>query len=661
MPELLTIHGRCPRCSQVLTVPAGKLQSVFRCARCQYRVLGAALMEEARASPPRLASERSGPVVRPFEEDPDDQHTRLHLPHQPPRSHSSSQRPPGPETREEVETVLPAQLVGDTPSIAPPAVPAQRHSMAPLRASAAPPLPSAAPLLHPAAPLQRFEHGQEADEQQTRLHVAGSFDAPKPAERPPPKHATLLGVAAPARLSRFGSEPEDPDDEATRFQLPDELAEAPRASEPSRGHTARNVPSVPPPPLPSAGAAALQRFDQAGDDADDQNTRLQVPINYEDNAAAQADLRSPVAPRFSLPTAEPLDLGPAERFGRSTLRFSGWIDDWLRERHAVLLVTLAAISAIIAPVFDVLLGSTQPLGAQPRATVIAANLALFFLWTLAFAWLGKLRNDAGVWDYRIAFTRITTGVRLALGDLTGFAGLPQPLRWRLTAELSGWLGIGGLAIASALTLTHLVWSWPAGTGLLFLWRLFSGSCIVLSVIATREAWDVAPGLSPTPDVTAPAVGLVPAVLDLSLPIGVPPSRTAAPLLQLLEVLSQWQPRVWPNQDSYVAVLERHLMRRMGWARVERERLLGQHRAEGVAHLMLDESLLIEVVRGFDLEIAERVTTKLRRYARIWRGKPALIVVFDATRAELINGKGAPLLEALHQSYPMLAVRMRTAA
>src|SRR4051812_9857934 len=96
MPELLTLHGRCPRCSQVLTVPAGQLQSVFRCARCQYRVLGSALLEEARLSPPRLASAR--PAVRPFDEDPDDQHTRLHL--------------PATEADEDAETALPAQRVG---------------------------------------------------------------------------------------------------------------------------------------------------------------------------------------------------------------------------------------------------------------------------------------------------------------------------------------------------------------------------------------------------------------------------------------------------------------------------------------------------------------------------------------------------------------------
>jgi hypothetical protein len=38
----------------------------------------------------------------------------------------------------------------------------------------------------------------------------------------------------------------------------------------------------------------------------------------------------------------------------------------------------------------------------------------------------------------------------------------------------------------------------------------------------------------------------------------------------------------------------------------------------------------------------------------------MIVIFDASRAELLNGEGTPLLESLHQSYPMLTVRMPSA-
>jgi hypothetical protein len=51
---------------------------------------------------------------------------------------------------------------------------------------------------------------------------------------------------------------------------------------------------------------------------------------------------------------------------------------------------------------------------------------------------------------------------------------------------------------------------------------------------------------------------------------------------------------------------------------------------------------------------------MRRHAKAWRGKPAMIVIFDASRAELLNGEGTPLLESLHQSYPMLTVRMPSA-
>jgi hypothetical protein len=418
---------------------------------------------------------------------------------------------------------------------------------------------------------------------------------------------------------------------------------------------------MPPPtpmPAPPPASAPLQRFEQSTEDVDEQNTRLHVPIAYEEEARLPAPaLRSPVAPRISLPASEPdALLGREQPFGSATLQLSRWIDDWVRERRAVLLVTLAALCSIIAPVFDVLLGSKHQ-----AASVIAANLALFFTWALAFAWLGKLRNDVGVWDPRVALTRIGTGLRLAAGDLTSFGALPQPLRWRVVAEVSLMIGLSGLLGASALTLSHLVLKWPEGTGLLFLWRLFSGSSIVLAVIARREASNVPVGLSPAPDVTAPAVSHFPALLDLSLPLSVPTASAATPLHQVLEVLSQWEAREWPNQDSYIAVLERHLLRRLTGARIDRDQPASTLRSEGTAHLIVDESLLIEVVRGFDQETAERVSSRMRRLAKVWRGKPAMIVVFDASRAELLNGRGTPLLEALHESYPMLAVRMPSAS
>jgi hypothetical protein len=126
---------------------------------------------------------------------------------------------------------------------------------------------------------------------------------------------------------------------------------------------------------------------------------------------------------------------------------------------------------------------------------------------------------------------------------------------------------------------------------------------------------------------------------------------------MLELLSQWPPREWPNEDSYRAALERHLMRHMGWARIERERWFGSERADGVAHLLMNESLLVEVARGFDASAADRISARMRSLAKVWRGKPAVIVIFDASRAALLGGPGTAALEALHQSYPMLAVRM----
>jgi hypothetical protein len=76
--------------------------------------------------------------------------------------------------------------------------------------------------------------------------------------------------------------------------------------------------------------------------------------------------------------------------------------------------------------------------------------------------------------------------------------------------------------------------------------------------------------------------------------------------------------------------------------------------------MVNENLLIEVVRGFDDAAADRISARMRRLARTWRGRPALVVIFDASRASVLQSNATPPLESLHQAYPMLTVRMASA-
>ncbi len=663
MPELLSVYGRCPRCSQLLAVAAGQLESVFRCARCQYRVPGAALVEEAQRSPPKLGLPNRS-VLRPFEESSDDQHTHLHLP-------GSSQ--------EEGEVALAAALVDGT--------------------SSAPPGP----------PLQRFEQViDDAEDQQTRLHVGGAFEGSglgPPARvssipssrRPGGRDATILGMPSAPQLPQLPQLPPAPQrtvppplqrvreevDEATRVHLGGEFPSRVSALDEVKDQTMIGVapaPAIPGRPVPARAMPLLQRFDQVAEDAEDQNTRLQVPISYEDesqderahgnlfqsrpafvaaavpgNVEALPQLRPKVAPPPPVFEEEPFPPRGLERFGRATLQISRWIDDWLHDQRGPLLVTLASVCGLIAPTLDSALGSSRQ-----AATVIAANLALFFLWTLLLGWSGTTRDDRGAWDYRVAMTRILTGLDLALEDLRQFGRLPKPLRWRLCAEISGAFGLFGLGLASALSLSQLVWGWPGGNGFPHWLRTFSTLAIVLSVMARRTAGNVPLGFSESTEVSAPAVAHFPAVVDLSLPLSVNPAHSSTILHQVLDVLSQWSPREWPNRDSYIAALERHLMREMGWARIEKDRWLGDERREGVAPLLVSEGLLIEVIRGFDPDSADRISARMKNLAKVWRGKPAIIVIFDASRAALLDSAGTPPLEALHQSYPMLTVRMPSA-
>src|SRR6185436_4522112 len=232
MPELLSVHGRCPRCSQVLNVPAGQLQNVFRCARCQYRAAAATLVEEARSSPPRLAS-NPGMALGAFDEDSDDLRTRVLL-------------PGGPD----IESELPLDAIwvpdGSTTSRPPPA---------------------------PA--LQRFDAGGEGEDQQTRLHVSGSLDL-APQQRPSPQPTA---AAQPRRSAQLAGRARD----ATLLGVPlPSVAQQPGA-----------LPLAAAAPRPAATPAAapdLTRFDRAGGDAEDQQTRLHLPDSFDSGARAPRPL-----------------------------------------------------------------------------------------------------------------------------------------------------------------------------------------------------------------------------------------------------------------------------------------------------------------------------------------------------------------------------------
>lgn len=452
-------------------------------------------------------------------------------------------------------------------------------------------------------------------------------------------------MAFPTRLT------EDSDDQATRLHLPEDLGASPTAARAQRPQGPQGARRGGP-----DGGVPLSRITEDPDDQ--QHTRLQVPISYEDDPA-EPDLRPLVAPRKSeLAWVDPEDVLSASSsgaFARGTLELSRWIDEWVQDRHAVLLSTLALLCAVVAPLLDAALGN-----ARRGATVIAANLVLFFLWTLAFAWFGKMRNDAGGWDHRVGLTRLFTTAKLALEDLGRFGSLPWPLKWRVVGELSSAIGLFGLGASSILTLTQLVWSFPAGDAALLVGRASSGMLVLLAVVASRQTANVPLGFVAAPEVAAPAVAHFPAVVDLTVPLSLSPSHAGTPVHQMLELLSQWPPREWPNKDSYRAALERHLMRHMGWARIEREHWLGPRRSDGIADFVINDSLLLEVMRGFDPEEGEKVSAKMRLLAKSWRGKPAMIVVFDASRSALIGSPGAAPLESLHQSYPMLTVRMPSA-
>ena len=73
----------------------------------------------------------------------------------------------------------------------------------------------------------------------------------------------------------------------------------------------------------------------------------------------------------------------------------------------------------------------------------------------------------------------------------------------------------GLAVASMLTISQLVWGWPGTGGGLLTGRVWGGALVAMSVIALRRAASVPVGMVAPQEIAAPAVARFPAVLDRS--------------------------------------------------------------------------------------------------------------------------------------------------
>jgi hypothetical protein len=337
-----------------------------------------------------------------------------------------------------------------------------------------------------------------------------------------------------------------------------------------------------------------------------------------------------------------------------TLQLSLALDERMHGRWRTALLVLAVGAGLSSPMFDYLTD-------DPASTLSLITTALSFLGFAAFvlAGLGKLRRDDGGWDLRVAGVRAQAAARRLVEDLQDLGRSPRYLKLHLSGELLVLIGLGGLMLAGLRSIVRLVLgaSDPASP-----LRFVSGLLLLGAVLSFRAGSRAAPKGAPGPvelGESIEAARKMPAIVDLSEPLPSSFIGDDTPLHRILFALSEWRAREWLDEVGYQAALERHLQRHLPGCRVERERWLGRERRAGIADIVVDDLVLIEVAHGFRQPSAERAIASLDAHARTWPNKPMLLAIFDASREAVLESGATALLVELHRRLPVVTARMPT--
>jgi hypothetical protein len=551
----------------------------------------------------------------------------------------------GPET-ERVECprchqrALAAELFDTETPLAAIAVPAGGEAGQTLVAIGSEPAPAAFEVVEPAA----------SDEPRTHLLL----DAQDVREEPP----TGVGLAQLAARAPAMENGAAPDEQRTQLMLGGAGRQLGGAGR-QLGGAGRHVDNQP----------THLMLGGAGRHADNQPTQLMLARAPREEAAAQS---APATPSH-VPVAsdearthlllQPVDVkeegstflarGPATlgRVAPRLLRFAVWVADLMHRRWLATFTVFAGVG-LGAPSMDYLLDEQ---GAA--LSLVASSVVCFCMSVFGAAWLAHLKDDEGAWHVGVLTTRLKSRARLALEDVHAFDQSPRYLKLLIAGQAIAALGLTCLTGASMGTLLCRVAAAADAPGVL---TFLGGLILLIGLTLLRKARSLGPRAAPGPEElgeSLSAAAQLPPIIDLAeaLPRSFIGGYTL--LHRSLVVLSQWRAGPWPDEAGYQLALERHFQRELPASRVERNKWLGRSRGAGVAHIVIDNLLLIEVKHGFQKTSAERAVADMNDYARTWPFKPMILAVFDAPREALFESPAtAPLID-LHQRLPLLTARM----
>jgi hypothetical protein len=381
-------------------------------------------------------------------------------------------------------------------------------------------------------------------------------------------------------------------------------------------------------PEPPPRAAAPKR-----EALDEQRTHLLLdPVDLKDEAEPAPRREAPVAP------------GRALAFGRL-------LDEIMHERWRLGLALLSLFCGVLPPILDGLSGAEDAAVSRVASFVVPLGLTLFGL-----AWVSRPRS-AGRLDARLVTSRVAaSGVRL-LHDLKELRHSPRYLQLTLAGQIAALAGLTGLALSSLISLLRAPFgSYDPPSVFRLLCGLLALAGAALMLLGQRAAPVAAPGPDDFTESLAAARHLPP-IVDLEEPLPASFIGGYTTFHKALVVMSQWRGDPGPDEDSCRVALERHLQRHLSGSRVESERWLGARRRDGVAQLLVDGMILIEVWRGFAPSDAERALGVMRSHSRRWADKPMILCVFDAPRAALFESGATAGLVELHEAAPFVAARL----
>jgi hypothetical protein len=393
-----------------------------------------------------------------------------------------------------------------------------------------------------------------------------------------------------------------------------------------------------PPSPPARPAPRSQR--QAAPDAlssDDERTHLQLgPLS--------------VRPEPAAPLTRALAW--ASRIVPPALRLSVRLDEALHGRWLWVLGAIGVLCGGIAPGVDTI--ATRGHATLAGFTWLCCTLSLTLL---GISRLNSLRDDAGLWDPRLALVRARSRFRLLVEGFEHFDASPRQLRLALIGQALTATGLCSLAWTATIAgLRWLVGLDAAASSL----PVLSGLLLLAGVACAwqSERSSPRPGLFLQDFGNCLAAALeLPAIVDLSEPLPEPFSRGVTALHECVLALAKWRPRSWPDERAYRFALGLHLQRQLPGAKIECERWMGASRLDGVLDLVVNGMIVIGVQRGFDVSSAERAIGQMSGYARAWSGKPMLLAVFDAPRDAMLDNPHAAPLIAAHEEFGLLTLRM----